>query len=123
LAAVLKFKVALEAAGLTQPIVNTFKMPIPIAQKHSVPKSDFGALAEIKTHAADGTVLGKRGEPEKIAGATKKSGPMDAFFFLQPESKKQKVIQKENSNSDEYSSSEEGKWFAQFKKCQECGNK
>jgi hypothetical protein len=49
-------------------------------------------------------MLGKRGE---------KKGPMDAFF-LQPESKKQKVMQREGSNNsnDEYSSSEEGKWFS-----------
>jgi hypothetical protein len=49
-------------------------------------------------------MLGKRGDQNK-------KGPIDTFF-LQPESKKQKVMQKESSN-DEYSSSEEGIWFAQ----------
>jgi len=86
--------------------VNRFKAVIGEASKQVVPQ--FKVPAPLQKQDEFG-MLGKRGE---------KKGPMDAFF-LQPESKKQKVLQKESSSSNDeyYSSSEEGKWFTQFEKC------
>ena len=97
LATVKRFKDIIEEAP--KPAVSQFKAPAPVQQQNKEDK--FG-------------MLGKRGNE-------KKKGQMDAFS-IQPEPKKQKVIQNE-SNNDEYSSSEEGKWLAWTEKCQECGNK